>query len=101
MLLIDDFIKFTGVNFHKKKSDAAVSFKAYKTHVERQHQGSGKDYVIKAVRTDDGGEYTGEAFQRELGDAESNFSLRFPIRHLRMVSQRTAIESWSVERMYC
>jgi len=41
MLLIDDVMKFTAVNFLKKKSDAAESFKAYKTHVERQHQRSG------------------------------------------------------------
>ena len=27
--------------------------------MERQHEGSGKDNVIKAVRTDAGGEYTG------------------------------------------
>ena len=66
MLLIDDFTKFTTVYFLKKKSDAAQSFKAYKTQVEQQHQGSGKDYVIQAVRTDAGGDYTGEAFQREL-----------------------------------
>jgi len=66
MLLIDDFTKFTAVYFLKKKSDAAESFKAYRTHVEWQHQGSGKEYVIKAVRIDTGGEYTGEAFQREL-----------------------------------
>ena len=66
MLLIDNFTKFTAVYFLKRKSDAAESFKAYKTHVERQHQDCGKDYVIKAVRTDAGGEYTGKAFQRGL-----------------------------------
>jgi len=66
MLLVDNFMKFTTVYFLKKKSDAAESFKAYKTHVERQHQGSGKDYVIRAVRTDNEGEYTGKAFQRKL-----------------------------------
>jgi len=66
MLLIDDFTKFTAIYYLKKKSDPAESFKAYKTHVEREHQTSGKDYVIKAVPTDAGGEYTGEALQREL-----------------------------------
>jgi len=66
MLLVDDFTKFTALYFLKKKCDAAESFKTYKTHVERQHQGSGKDYVIKAVCTDTGREYKGEVFQREL-----------------------------------
>ena len=78
ILLIDDFTKFTAVYFLKKKSDAAESFKAYKTHVERQHQGSGKDYVIKAVRTDAGGEYTGEAFQRELRRCGIEFQSTVP-----------------------
>jgi len=63
MLLIDDFTKFTALYFLTKNSDAAKSFKAYRTHVERQNQGRGKEYVIKAVHTDAGGEYTGEAFQ--------------------------------------
>jgi len=66
MLLIHDFTKFTAVYFLKKKSDAAESVKAYKTHGERQHHGSGKYYVIKALRTDARGEYTGKAFQRVL-----------------------------------
>jgi len=78
MLLIDDFTKFTAVYFLKKKSDTAESFKAYKTHVERQHQGSGKDYIIKAVRTDAGGEYTGEAFQRELRRCGIEFQSTVP-----------------------
>jgi len=50
----------------RKTSDAAESFKVYKSHVEGQHEGSGKGYVIKAVRMDTRAEYTGEAFQREL-----------------------------------
>jgi len=78
MLLIDDFTKFTTVYFLKKKSDAAESFKAYKTHVERQHQGSGKDYVIKAVHRDAGGENTGEAFQRELRRCGMEFQSTAP-----------------------
>jgi len=78
MLLIDNFTKFTAVYFLKKKSDAAESFKAYKTHVERQHQGSGKDYVIKAVRTDAGGEYSGEAFETELRRCGIEFQSTVP-----------------------
>jgi len=75
MLLIDDFMKFTAVYFLKKKSDAAESFKAYKTHVERQHQGSGKDYVIKAVCTDAGGEYTGEAIIERAEEMRNRISV--------------------------
>jgi len=78
ILLIDDFTKFTAVYFLKKKSDAAESLEAYKTHIERQHQGSGKDYAIKAVRTDTGGEYTGEAFQRRLRRCEIEFQSMVP-----------------------
>jgi len=78
MLLIDNFTKFSAVYFLKKKSDAAESFKAYKTQVERQHQGSGKDYVIKAVHTDTGGEYTGEEFERELRRCGIKFRLTVP-----------------------
>jgi len=78
MLLLDDFTKFTTVYFLKKKSDAAESFKVYKTHVKWQNQGSGKDYVIKAVRTEAGGEYTGEAFQRELRRCGIEFQSTVP-----------------------
>ena len=46
--------------------------------MERQHQGSGKDYVIKAVRTDAGGEFTGEAFQRELRRCGIEFQSTVP-----------------------
>jgi len=80
MLLRDDFTKFTTVYFLKKKSDAAESFKAYKTHVERQHQGSGKDYVIKAMCTDAGGVYTGEPFQREMRRYRIKFQSMVPYR---------------------
>jgi len=78
MLLIDNFTKFTAVNFFKKKSNAAESFKAYKTHVERQHQGSGKDYILKAGSMDAGREYTGEAFQRELRKCGIEFRSTVP-----------------------
>src|SRR5207302_6049123 len=66
MLLIDDFTKFTAVYFLKKKSEAAQCFKNYKAHVEKIHLEKGNQYVIKAVRTDGGGEFTGHTFIREL-----------------------------------
>jgi len=78
MLLIDDFTKFTAVYFLKKKSEAAECFKAYKTHVEKVHHGKGKNYVIKSVRTDNGGEYTGDAFQRELRRCGIEFQSTVP-----------------------
>ena len=66
MLLIDDYTKFTAVYFLKKKSEAAECFKNYKAHVEKVHSEKGSNYVIKAVRTDGGGEFTGTTFLREL-----------------------------------
>ena len=51
MILIDVFTKFTAMYFLKKKSEAADCFQAYQTHVEKLHQGNGKNYVIKGVRT--------------------------------------------------
>jgi len=38
-------------------------------------------------------------FRESRGDAEWTFSLRFPIRHRRMASQRTAIVFLLAERM--
>jgi len=78
MLLIDYFIRITAVYFLKKKSDAAEPFKAYKTHVEWQHQCSGKDYVFKVVHTDTGGECTSEAFRRELRRCGIEFQSTVP-----------------------
>ena len=78
MLLIDDFTKFTTVYFLKKKSEAAECFKADKTHVERVHHGKGKNHVIKSVRTDGGGEYTGNAFQSELRRCGIEFQSTVP-----------------------
>jgi len=66
MLLIDDYTKFTAVYFLKKKSEAAECFKNCKAHVEKVHSQKGNQYVIKAVRTDGGGEFTGGVFLREL-----------------------------------
>jgi len=39
---------------------------------------TGKDYVIKAVHTNAGGEYTGEAFQRELRRCSIEFQSTVP-----------------------
>jgi len=66
MLVIDDYTKFTAVYFLKKKSEAAACFKNYKAHVEKVHWQKGNQYVIKAVRTDSGGEFTGGGILREL-----------------------------------
>ena len=46
--------------------------------MERQHQGSEKYYIIKAVCTDTEGEYTGEAFQSELRRCGIEFKSTVP-----------------------
>jgi len=66
MLLIDDYTRFTALYFLKKKSEAAECFKNYKAHVEKIHSQKGNQYVIKVVRTDGSGEFTGGAILREL-----------------------------------
>jgi len=66
MILIDDYTKFTAVYFLKKKSEAPECFKNYKAYVDKVHSQKGSNYVIKAVRTNGRGEFTGAAFLREL-----------------------------------
>jgi len=52
MLHRADFTKFTAVYFLKLKSYADESFKAFKTHVKWQHQGSGRTMLLRVcVRT--------------------------------------------------
>jgi len=78
LLLIDDFTKFTAVYFWKKNSESAECFKAYQTHVAKVHHGKAKNYVLKSVRTDNGGEYTGDAFQRQLRRCGIEFQSTVP-----------------------
>src|SRR5437588_218794 len=66
MLFVDDFTKFTMVYFLKSKNEAATHFENYKAAVEKLHCGSEKGYQVKAIRTDGGGEYSCERFQKEL-----------------------------------
>ena len=57
LLFIDDFSRKTWVYFLKEKSEAFVSFKKFKTHVEKE-----SNYKIQALRTDRGGEFTSKEF---------------------------------------
>jgi len=70
ILLIDDYTKFTAVYFVKKKREAAECFTNSKAPVEMVHSQKGSNYVIKAVQTDGGGEFTGAAFLRELDKSQ-------------------------------
>jgi len=46
--------------------------------VEHCYLGSAKDFIIKAVLTDPGGEYTSKAFQREPRTCEIKFQSTVP-----------------------
>ena len=62
---IDDFSRKTWVYFLLEKSDAFITFKNYKSHVEKETGSS-----IRCLRTDRGGEFTSHEFRdfcKEIG----------------------------------
>ncbi|KAI9152926.1 hypothetical protein LWI28_003161 [Acer negundo] len=61
LTFIDDYSRKTWVYFLKRKSEVFDYFKEFKTLVEKQ-----SGYHIKALRSDQGGEYTAGAFQEFL-----------------------------------
>ncbi|KAI9166016.1 hypothetical protein LWI28_024708 [Acer negundo] len=61
LTFIDDYSRKTWVYFLKRKSEVFGYFKEFKTLVEKQ-----SGYHIKALRSDQGGEYTAGAFQEFL-----------------------------------
>lgn len=64
MLLIDDYTCYTTIYILKRKSEALQAFKNREAHVERQHHQKG--YKIMKLQTDNGGEYTSNAFKTHL-----------------------------------
>lgn len=50
---IDDYSRKVWVSFFAEKSEAFISFKKYKNHVEKE-----SGLAIKGLRTDRGGEFT-------------------------------------------
>ncbi|KAI9201145.1 hypothetical protein LWI28_018928 [Acer negundo] len=61
LTFIDDYSRKTWVYFLKRKSEVFGYFKEFKTLVEKQ-----SGYHIKALRSDQGGEYAAGAFQEFL-----------------------------------
>lgn len=59
LTFIDDFNRKVWVYFLKYKSDAFVFFKEFKTKVEKE-----SGYYIKTLRTNQGGEYISNDFQK-------------------------------------
>ena len=60
---IDDYTRYTTVYTMKQKSEAFHYFTQYKQLVEKQHQPL---YMIKALRSDGGGEYVSNVFKQYL-----------------------------------
>ena len=61
LTFIDDYSRKTWVYFLKRKSEVFEYFKEFKAFVEKQ-----SGYRIKALRSDQGGEYTSDAFEEFL-----------------------------------
>ena len=64
MLVIDDFSRYTSVYFIKNKDDALKCFDIFKRYAELK---TGKK--LKAVRSDNGGEFSSNAFHRYCSEA--------------------------------
>ncbi|GMP36892.1 hypothetical protein CsSME_00008847 [Camellia sinensis var. sinensis] len=58
LTFIDDYSRKTWVYFLKRKSEAFSIFKEFKAFVEKQSR-----YYIKTLQSDQGGEYTSDAFE--------------------------------------
>ena len=63
LLFIDDFSRKTWVYFLKEKSEVFANFKKFKALVEKE-----SGFVIKAVRSDRGGEFTSNEFLKYCED---------------------------------
>ena len=63
LLFIDDYSRKTWVYFLKEKSEVFENFKKFKTHVEKD-----SGLVIKAMRSNRGGEFTLNEFQKYCED---------------------------------
>jgi len=61
LLFIDDHTRYTTVFTIHQKSDTFSKFKEYKALVENYH-----NMKIKALRSDNGGEYTSDSFSTYL-----------------------------------
>ncbi|MCP4491938.1 MAG: DDE-type integrase/transposase/recombinase [Gammaproteobacteria bacterium] len=70
---IDDFSRFTMVYFIQRKSEVFEKFKEYKNLMEKQ-----TGQVIKALRSDNGGEYTSQAFKEFLKNEGIQHQLTIP-----------------------
>ena len=55
---IDDYFRFCRTYFMKHKSEAIEKFKEFKAHAEKE-----SGMTIKALRSDQGGEYMSEEFK--------------------------------------
>jgi transposase InsO family protein len=63
MLIIDDYTRMTWVYFLREKSEAFEKFKAFKAYVENE-----TDLKIKCLRSDNGGEFTSNEFNKFCED---------------------------------
>ena len=63
LLFVDDFSRKAWVYFLKEKSDVFENFKKFKAFVEKE-----SGLVIKAMRSDRGGEFTSNIFQKYCED---------------------------------
>jgi hypothetical protein len=72
MLIIDDYFRLTWVSFLKEKSEAFEKFKVFKTLTENQ---TGK--ILKAVRSNRGGEFSSKKFKELCDNMGSKESTQF------------------------
>lgn len=63
IIFIDDFSRMTWIYFMRQKSDVFSIFKKFQSFVERQ-----SGYLIKVLRSDSGGEYNSDEFDRFCED---------------------------------
>jgi len=73
LLFIDDYSRYTMVYVLHQKSETFAQFWEYKALVENYH-----DNKIKALRSDNGGEYTSAQFAKFLRDSGISHEKRAP-----------------------
>lgn len=73
MVLVDDHSRYTWVYFLRAKSDASRFFKDWLIKVERL-----TEHKLKTIRSDNGGEYTSNAFERYLTDLSIDHQTTVP-----------------------
>jgi len=86
-VVVDDFSRFTWVNFIREKSDTFEVFKDLCTQLQRE-----KDSAIVRIRSDNGTEFENSSLMNTALVKESNMSFHLPSHPNKMVLWRERTE---------